>query len=133
MSLYPHGKEMYNPKNDSLLFEIKGITSFSTSAIVIVWFFDFICFWVTVSGFSLRVTFLKSFSNICFLNPVFNPFALIDLNWLIIFSSYVSGALALNSLHRHSPFSNFKHPKHFLFLPGSKRKIVSTEKLEVSM
>ena len=52
LSLYPHGKEMYNPKNDSLLYEDTGITSFSTSSIAIVRFFDFICFWVNLSGFS---------------------------------------------------------------------------------
>ena len=56
-----------------------------------------------------------------------------DLNWLILFSSYVLGALALNSLHGHSPFSNFKHPKHFSFWPDFKGKIVSAEKLEVSI
>ena len=42
--LYPLQNEMFNPKNDSLLFEIKGITSFSTSSIAILKFFDFICF-----------------------------------------------------------------------------------------
>ena len=36
LPLYLHGNEMCNPKNDSLLFEIKGITSFATPSIVIV-------------------------------------------------------------------------------------------------
>ena len=83
--------------------------------------------------FDKGVKLLKSFSNIPFLNPVFNPFDLTDLNWLILFSWYVLGGLALNSLHGHWPFSNFKHPKHFSFLPGSKGITVSLEKLEVSM
>ena len=50
--LYPHGNEMYNLKSDSLLFETKGITSFFTSSFAISKFFDFICFWVNLSGFS---------------------------------------------------------------------------------
>ena len=62
-----------------------------------------------------------------------NPFALTDLYWFILFSSYVLAALASNSKQGHSPFSNLKNPIHFSFLPGSKEKIVSLEKLEVSI
>ena len=71
---------MCNPKNDSLLFKVKGTTCFSTSSIVILRLFDFICFCVSLRSFSIRVTSLKSFSNIYFLNPLFNSFALTDLN-----------------------------------------------------
>ena len=71
---------MYSSKNDSLLFQIKGITSFSLSSTVILKFFDFICFCASLRGFSLLVTFLNSFSNTSFLNTLFNSFALTDFS-----------------------------------------------------
>ena len=71
---------MYKPKTYSLLFVITGITSFSTSSILIAPFFDFICFSVKLRGFSFGVTLLKSSSSIICLNPLFNHFALIDLS-----------------------------------------------------
>ena len=36
-------------------------------------------------------------------------------------------------MHGHYAFLNFKQPKHFSFLPGVNGKMVSTEKLEVSI
>ena len=80
LPLHPHGNEMDSPKNNSLLFEIKCITSFSTFSIVILKFFDFICFCIILSEFSYRVTLLKLLSELYFLKPLFNPFALTDLS-----------------------------------------------------